>query len=323
MKKLHVIIIVLVLLLASIAYWLWPKSEDYKVVASGTVEVHQYDITPRVSGYLDDISVDLGSSVQPEELLFTLQEPTTDAEMTSAKALLEQGKSNLADLQAGARENQLMAYKSLVDSARVQRDKAAKELERYNTLFAQDAVAAQLRDSKQEVYDIAEKSLAKAEADYEELLAGTRQHQIEAAQAQVVSLEAQLYSASSKVADLFVKSPVAGRVLTKNYEKGEYVKAGAPVLTIADMKDAWIRIYVSTEQLALIKVGDEATITIDGLNNKSFTGYIERISPEAEYTPRQSITKTERPNLVYEVRIKVPNEDEILKPGMPADVVIL
>lgn len=210
----------------------------------------------------------------------------------------------------------------MVDSATVSRDQALREFNRYEALYAEDAVSAQVRDQKQQAYDVAQQNLAKAIADYQELLQGTRSQQIAAAQSQVEALKANVASAQSKVEDLMMKSPVNGLVLTKNYNKGEYVKAGAPVLTIADMQDAWVHIYVSTEQLALIKVGDKAQIKVDGLPGQIFEGYIERISPEAEYTPRQSITKTERHNLVYKVRIKVNNGQEILKPGMPVDVVI-
>lgn len=314
---------VLLILIGVAAYFFWPRSSNYKVSTVGTIEVHQYDITPRSSGYLEGLKVDLGSRITKGQIVFTLSEPTNNASLEAAQASLAQGIANLADLQAGARENEINSYKALVDAAVVSRDQAARELSRYNALFDQGAVSAQVRDEKQQTYDLAEQNLAKANSNYQEILQGSRAQQIAAAQAQVEALSANVTSAESRVDDLIVKSPVSGLVLTKNYNTGEYVKAGAPVLTIADMNDAWVHIYVSTEQLALIKVGDKAQISIDGMKDKIFEGYIERISPEAEYTPRQSITKTERPNLVYKVRVKVANPEEILKPGMPADVVIL
>lgn len=323
MKKKYIPIgLVLVLLIGIAIYYFYPRTTTGKVNTVGTIEVHQYDITPRSSGYIEGLNVDLGSRITAGETLFTLSEPTTNTALDAAKASQAQGAANLADLQAGAREDQIKAYKALVDSATVSRDQALREFNRYEALYAEDAVSAQVRDQKQQAYDVAQQNLAKATADYQELLQGTRSQQIAAAQSQVEALKANVASAQSKVEDLMMKSPVNGLVLTKNYNKGEYVKAGAPVLTIADMQDAWVHIYVSTEQLALIKVGDKAQIKVDGLPGQIFEGYIERISPEAEYTPRQSITKTERHNLVYKVRIKVNNGQEILKPGMPVDMVI-
>ena len=323
MKKKYIPIgLVLVLLIGIAIYYFYPRTTTGKVNTVGTIEVHQYDITPRSSGYIEGLNVDLGSRITAGETLFTLSEPTTNTALDAAKASQAQGAANLADLQAGAREDQIKAYKALVDSATVSRDQALREFNRYEALYAEDAVSAQVRDQKQQAYDVAQQNLAKATADYQELLQGTRSQQIAAAQSQVEALKANVASAQSKVEDLMMKSPVNGLVLTKNYNKGEYVKAGTPVLTIADMQDAWVHIYVSTEQLALIKVGDKAQIKVDGLPGQIFEGYIERISPEAEYTPRQSITKTERHNLVYKVRIKVNNGQEILKPGMPVDVVI-
>lgn len=322
-KKVIAAIVVLLILIGVAAYFFWPRQANYKVNTVGTIEVHQYDITPRSSGYISGLNVDLGSRITAGQTLFTLSQPTTNTALDAAKASLAQGAATLADLQAGAREDQIKAYKALVDSATVSRDQALKEYNRYAALYSEDAVSAQVRDQKQQAYDLAEQNLAKATADYQELLQGTRSQQIAAAQAQVEALNANVASAQSNVDDLIMKSPVNGLVLTKNYNQGEYVKSGAPVLTIADMQDAWVHIYVSTEQLALIKVGDKAQIKVDGLPDQVFEGYIERISPEAEYTPRQSITKTERHNLVYKVRVKVNNGQEILKPGMPVDVVIL
>ena len=131
-----------------------------------------------------------------------------------------------------------------------------------------------------------------------------------------------LAASRTQVADLEVSSPLAGRVLSKNYERGEYVNAGSAIATVGDLDDCWVKIYVSTEQLGKIRLGQAARVKIDAYPDKSFRGEIKEISQNAEYTPRQSITQRERANMVFAVKIRLDNLTEIMKPGLPADVVI-
>ena len=112
MKKKYIPIgLVLILLIGITIYYFYPRTTTGKVNTVGTIEVHQYDITPRSSGYISGLDVDLGSRITAGETLFTLSEPTTNTALDAAKASLAQGAANLADLQAGAREDQIKAYK--------------------------------------------------------------------------------------------------------------------------------------------------------------------------------------------------------------------
>ena len=88
------------------------------------------------------------------------------------------------------------------------------------------------------------------------------------------------------------------------------------------MNDCWVKIYVSTEQLGKIRLGQAASVKIDAYPDKTFRGEIKEISQNAEYTPRQSITQRERANMVFAVKVKLDNPAETMKPGLPADVVL-
>ncbi|MDF2634104.1 MAG: hypothetical protein K0R78_978 [Pelosinus sp.] len=113
-----------------------------------------------------------------------------------------------------------------------------------------------------------------------------------------------------------------GVVLNKNYQNGEFVNPGSAIATIGDLNDCWVKVYISSEQLGLIKLGQSVDVKIDAYPDKVFAGNIKEISQNAEFTPRQSITQKERANLVFYVKVKIDNSEGILKPGMPADVVI-
>jgi len=124
------------------------------------------------------------------------------------------------------------------------------------------------------------------------------------------------------VADTVVVSPISGIVLTKNFENGEYINPGSALATVGDMTDCWVKVYVSSAQLGLIKTGQAVAVKVDSFPDRVFAGTIKEISQNAEFTPRQSITQRERANLVFYVKVKVDNGEGVLKPGMPADVII-
>src|SRR4030042_2229125 len=118
-----------------------------------------------------------------------------------------------------------------------------------------------------------------------------------------------------------IASPIYGIVLEKSLEVGEIAFPGTPVLTVADLKDTWIRIYISELKLKQVKLGQKAVITIDS-SDKKYIGTVVSISNKAEFTPKTIQTKDERVKLMFAVKISVPNPDMALKPGMPADAYI-
>jgi HlyD family secretion protein len=120
-----------------------------------------------------------------------------------------------------------------------------------------------------------------------------------------------------------IASPIDGVVLEKNLETGEIAFPGTPVLTVADIKDTWIKIYVNEKELGRVKLGQKAEITVDAFPDRKFKGTVVSISNKAEFTPKTIQTKDERVKLMFAVKISVPNQEQSLKPGMPADAYIL
>ncbi len=120
-----------------------------------------------------------------------------------------------------------------------------------------------------------------------------------------------------------LSSPIDGVVLEKNLEIGEIAFPGTPVLTVADIKDTWIKIYVNEQQMGGVKLGQKALITVDSFPDKQFPGKVVSISNKAEFTPKTIQTKDERVKLMFAVKIAVDNPKMELKPGMPADALIL
>jgi HlyD family secretion protein len=128
---------------------------------------------------------------------------------------------------------------------------------------------------------------------------------------------------NAAISNAVIASPIDGVVLEKNLEIGEIAFPGTPVLTVADIKDTWIKIYVNEQQMGRVKLGQKAEISVDSFPGKKFAGKVVSISNKAEFTPKTIQTKDERVKLMFAVKIAVPNPDQKLKPGMPADAFIL
>lgn len=153
--------------------------------------------------------------------------------------------------------------------------------------------------------------------------------QIQAAQAQqsaarhdVASSAAQIAQIADRIRRSRITNPRAGTVLTKYVEPGEFVQQGQPLYKLAIVDSMELRAYVTEPQLAQIKIGQPAEVTIDvGVKQRTTrTGKVTWISSEAEFTPTPVQTREERADLVYAIKIVVPNHDGLFKIGMPADV---
>ena len=119
---------------------------------------------------------------------------------------------------------------------------------------------------------------------------------------------------------LAIKSPINGKVLYKYYNEGEMATAGKRILTIADLKEMDVWVYLPHNDIALLNINDKVTGYLPEIN-KNFTGYIYTINDKAEFTPKNVQTRNERERLVYGVKIRFTNDEKLtLKPGLTLEV---
>jgi HlyD family secretion protein len=139
--------------------------------------------------------------------------------------------------------------------------------------------------------------------------------------AQSSSLEIQIAQLDDQLEKTRIVSPISGTVLNKYIEVGELATMGTPLFKVADTGVMYLRAYVTNDQLAMIKLNDLVTVSVDDGKRgmKSYKGTINWISEKSEFTPKAIQTKNERANLVYALRIAVPN-DGFLKIGMYGEV---
>ena len=180
------------------------------------------------------------------------------------------------------------------------------------------ALDAQVHAAESQVR-LAEAALELAEAELALLKAGPRPEAVAVAEAEVRQAEAALELLKVQRDKLALRSPIDGLVTSQVIEVGETALPGMPLMTITDLSEVKLVIYVPTDQIGHVQLGQEAEVTVDSFPGRVFIGHVSYIAPEAEFTPRNVQTQEERVQTVFAVRITLPNPDQALKPGMPAD----
>ena len=127
------------------------------------------------------------------------------------------------------------------------------------------------------------------------------------------ALQLQIAQIDDKIKKCGISSPISGTVLVKYAEVGEFVATGKPLLKVADLSNMILRAYFTSEQLADLQIGTEVPVIADfgGDAQREYTGKITWIAAESEFTPKSIQTKNSRANLVYAVKISVPNDGNL------------
>lgn len=143
---------------------------------------------------------------------------------------------------------------------------------------------------------------------------------VDQAQKAVQQAQANLDLIDAQMAKLVVYAPMNGVILTRSVEPGEFVQPGAVALTLADLNNLTITVYVPEDRYGQISMGQQAEVTVDSFSGVTFTAEVIHIADQAEFTPRNVQTVEGRSSTVYAIKLKVTNSEGKLKIGMPADV---
>jgi HlyD family secretion protein len=171
-------------------------------------------------------------------------------------------------------------------------------------------------------YEGAEAAVQAAQAQLEALKAGATQEQITVVEAQVKQAQAAADLLEVQLDKMTLIAPTSGLVMERTVHRGEMAAAGATLMTIANLDEVTLTIYIPEDEIGKVKVGQTVEVSVDSFPGKVFEGRVNYIASEAEFTPKNVQTKKERVNMVFAVKVRIPNPEHELKPGMPADAVI-
>jgi HlyD family secretion protein len=296
------------------------RPENGAVRATGTIEVRESDVSPLVPARILRVLVDDGHPVRIGDTLAILTQSTTRADLAQAGAGVRAAEASLREAVAGARPRELDRAEADLRVAEAEAVRATRDLERLRPLADSGTVSRQSLDAARADAETAVGRRDAAREALRLLQEGTRAERVQAARAQVASARATLAASQAVAQDLVLTAPVEGIVISRNAEPGEMLGAGQSVLTLGETAAPFVRVYVATRQLPVVRQGQRAVARLDGYPDRPIAGRVIAISPEAEFTPRIALTEEERADLVFGVKVALSDTTGLLRPGLPATV---
>lgn len=275
------------------------NKEDYD--ATGSFEATEIIVSSQANGRILTFNLNEGDQLLQGEMVGVID-----------STQLHLQKMSLLSNARGVRAQQPDIRKQTA-SIQEQINTLEREKARVQRLLAANAANQKQLDDIEAQIDLLQKQLL--------ALTSTLEKSSEHISAQSSTLEIQVAQLDDQLEKTRIISPIAGTVLNRYAEAGELATMGTPLFKIADTDTMNLRAYVTNDQLAQIKLNDEVTVRVDDGdgNMKSYKGKINWISSKSEFTPKTIQTKNERANLVYALKIAVPN-DGFLKIGMYGEV---
>ncbi len=291
------------------------------ITASGTVEATEADLGFQVPGRIDTIAVREGDRVRAGQELARLDVTELQARRAQAAAQLEAARALLAELESGARTEEVAQSRAAYTATNDRMNDARRDLERTRTLFEGGAVSQEALDKAQTAFEVTRAQRDQAAQALQLVELGPRPERIAAQRALVAQAEATVRQVDATLDNAVIRAPFDGVVTVRAREQGETVGAGAPVLTVMNLDDRWVRIYVREDRIGAVRLGQAVEITADTYPGRTYRGEVVFIASEAEFTPRTVQTAEERVKLVYAAKVRITEDPQVdLKPGVPADV---
>jgi len=286
-------------------------------VSGYVVAHHKIAVGAKVMGRVKWIGVEKGDRVQQGQVLVRLEDNEFRAQVNQARANLAAAQARLDQLRAGSRPQEKLKDKAGVVQAEATLKNAEAEYERAEKLYRDGVVSKAELDRAIAQRDVARALLESARQASSMTNIGPRAEEIRAAAAQVQQMRAALDYAQTQFADTEIKAPISGTVLQRIVETGEMVTPSATgesgartsVVALADLSDLQIELDISQADFARLKMDQRAEIIPEAFPNLRYSGFIAEIAPEAN-----------RAKATVQVKVKVENPDDQLRPEMNARV---
>jgi HlyD family secretion protein len=286
----------------------------------GYIEGEYVYVATPVAGRLATLHVERGAQVAAATPLFQLDRASEEPGRDAAAARLLRAEATLADLRKGKRPSELASIEAQLAQAQAMLELAEAELERRERLVASNVASREAVDQARATYERDRARVAELQAELETAHLGARADEIQAAEAEVTAARAQLAEAEWRLDQMSQAAPQAGVVVDTLYRTGEWVEAGAPVVSLLPPENVKVRFFVPEPRLGAIAIGDEVRVSCDACA-PDLSAVISYIAPNAEYTPPVIYSREMRAKLVYLVEAK-PRRPAALRPGQPVDVTL-
>jgi len=310
MKNLRSVLIVLVVIVAvaggGFAYWKSQQSElpDFIASGNGRIEAEEIRVATKYAGRVDEVLVDEGDTVSAGQVLARMDTAELMASQARARAEVAGAEQGIAEAEA------------LIIQRQSELSFAQQQLARANELVKNNNISREQVDQRRADRDVAQAALSAAQA------------KLVSAQRNVEATEAELSRIQVQIEDSVLKAPRDGRVQYRLAEPGEVLSGGGPVITMIDLSDVYMNVFLPTRQAGLAFVGNEARIMLDAAPGFVIPAKVSFVADDAQFTPREVETRSERDKLMFRVKVRIDREllaEHIkrVKTGLPGEAYIM
>ncbi|MGH2746236.1 MAG: HlyD family secretion protein [Thermoleophilaceae bacterium] len=287
----------------------------------GYVEGEFVRIGAPLAGTLADLEVRRGDQVVARAPLFVLESERERAARAEAEARVERARAALANLEKGRRPDEVAAAQAQLAEAQAALRASEADLARIRKLVADKFLPPQRLDEAQARRDQDRARVAELGAQVNVTRLPARSDEIAAARAEVKAAADALAQAQWRLDQRAQSAPVAASVEDTYYRPGEFVTAGAPVVSLLPPRNVKVRFYVPEAVVANVRSGDAASVRCDGCG-APIEVRVEFVAREAEFTPPVIYSRENRSKLVFLVEAKPPQPNPALRPGLPVEVTL-
>lgn len=293
-----------------------PAEPDY---FQGYAEGEYVRVAAPIAGDLTLLSVKRGDTVTAGAPLFSLEQQNEAAARREAADRVARAAAQLENLRKGKRPEELAVIRAEAAQAQASLRLSEANLRRQEKLVAAHFISREKLDEARAAYERDRARLTELAAQLETAKLAARQDEIRAAEAELAASKAALAQADWRLAQKSVAAPRTGLVADTLFVLGEWVPAGAPVVSLLPPENIKLRFFVPETWLGRVKIGQPVEARCDGcptiLANVSF------VSPEAEFTPPVIYSRETRAKLVYLIEARTNAVDAPrLHPGQPVEV---
>ena len=281
------------------------------------VAAHRIEVASKVVGRVACIGVEKADMVNAGQVLVRLEDDEYRAQLDQMKGQLANLQAKLAELEHGSRPEEIAVARANLGQAKADLENAQVTLSRTKTLVSQGVLSKQALDDAQAKYDSAQAHVNSLQKTLDLAVLGPRLEQVDSMRGQVTQAKGALAYTQTQLENTVIRAPVTGTVLERAVEKGEFLTtmfvgdkgAKGYVVALADLNDLEVELDISQNDFAKLHAHQKGIVTTDAFPDRKYDGTIYEISPEAN---RQKAT--------VQIKVKVLNPDDYLRPEMNASV---
>ncbi|MCU1293009.1 MAG: efflux transporter, family, subunit [Bryobacterales bacterium] len=281
------------------------------------IAAHKIEVASKVVGRVAWIGVEKGDKVRAGQTIVRLEDDEYRAQLLTQQGQLANLQAKLLELRNGSRPEEIAKAKADRDEAQADLENAKVSLNRTKQLAGEGVLAKQALDDAQAKHDGMAAKVTSLQRSLDLSVLGPRQEQIAQVQGQIDQARGGLEYAQTQVDNTLIKAPVTGTILDRNVERGEFVTNGfvgdkgakGYLVTMADLNDLQVELDINQSDFPKLGPRQKGFVTTDAYPDKKYNGYVQQVSPEAD-----------RSKATVQVKVKVTNPDEFLRPDMNATV---